>query len=168
MNDVPDGRAPPTEARSPLRTFQNCAATAASCVNSAGSSRARPASVAAARASAAVRAAALGSRNSTSRPVAVSGSACQRAGTPGFPSTARSDARSVSSTAAAPSSTNGLTAAHAERMSGKIMNDVSRYWLSGTVSKTASAMKASVPSEPTIRRRKMPSGVAPSRNASMW
>jgi hypothetical protein len=59
--------------------------------------------------------------------VAFSGNAFQRSGTPGLPSTARSDARSMSSTAAAPWSTNGLTAAQAAYMSGKIINDVSRY-----------------------------------------
>jgi hypothetical protein len=56
----------------------------------------------------------------------VSGSAFHRSGTPGLPSTARSDARSSSSTAAAPLSTKGFTAAHASYMSGKIMNEVSR------------------------------------------
>ena len=47
--------------------------------------------------------------------------------TPGLPSTERSDARSTSSTADAPWSTNGFTAAQAAYMSGKIINDVSRY-----------------------------------------
>ncbi len=44
-------------------------------------------------------------------------------------------------------------------MSGKIMNAVKRCWSSAMVSNTASAMNASVPSEPTRRRRKIASGV---------
>ena len=97
------GRAPPTDASRPLRTFQNCAASAGSTVNSAGSSRVSPARVGGPGAPAPSRATlGLAARNSTSSPVAVSGSARQRSGTPGLPSTARSDARSSSSTAAAP------------------------------------------------------------------
>ena len=168
MNDVPDGRAPPTDASRPLRTVQYCAATAGSRVNCAGSSRSRPASTRSAATCAAARAGSSGARNSTSSPVALAGSAFQRSGTPGLPSTDRSDARSVNSTAAAPQSTKGFTAAQAECMSGNIMNVVSRNWSSRIVSNTASTMNASVPSEPTISRRKMSSGARPSRNASMW
>ena len=39
------------------------------------------------------------------------------------------------------------------------MNAVSRYWSSGIVSNTASAMNASVPSEPTTTRRRISTGV---------
>ena len=39
MNDEPGGRAPPTEGSRPLRTLQNCAASAGSRVNAAGSSK---------------------------------------------------------------------------------------------------------------------------------
>ena len=77
------------------------------------------------------------------------------------------DARSSSSTAAAPAATNGATAAHAVTMSGKIIIEVRRWLSSGTVANTASAMNPSVPSDPTISRWRICTGVSASRNEFM-
>ena len=50
-------------------------------------------------------------------------------------------------------------------MSGNSISEV-RWWASSrTVSKTASAMNPRVPSEPTISRRRICTGVSESRNA---
>ena len=80
-------------------------------------------------------------------------------------SAAISEAVIMISVALAPSSTSGRTTAMAESMSGN-RNQAAVSWRPiGTVSNTASAMNASVPSEPTSRRRKISSGVSASRNA---
>ena len=71
----------------------------------------------------------------------------------------------ISSTARAPAATSASTGATAASMLGKWSQEivVRRGW--GTVWNTASAMKASVPSEPTSRRRKISSGEFASRKA---
>ena len=71
----------------------------------------------------------------------------------------------ISSTAVAPLSTRSRTGAIASSMPGKWTQAVVVRAGSGTVSKTASATKASVPSEPTTRRRKISSGSSASRKA---
>jgi hypothetical protein len=117
---------------------------------------------AAARASIAVPACAW---NSTSRPAAGSGRVRSAAGTPGTSSTERSAARSISSSAAAPAAANGAIDRHAAAMSGKSSSPVYLTGRSGTVRSTASAMKASVPSEPMSRWLKIWIGRSKSRNA---
>ena len=71
----------------------------------------------------------------------------------------------ISSTAVAPLSTRSRTGAIASSMPGKWIQAVVVWVGCGTVSKTASATKASVPSEPTTRRRKISSGSSASRKA---
>ena len=71
----------------------------------------------------------------------------------------------ISSTAVAPASTSSRTGSIAWSMSGKWTQAVVVRAGSGTVSKTASATKASVPSEPTTRRRKISNGSSASRKA---
>ncbi len=71
----------------------------------------------------------------------------------------------ISSTAVAPEATRSGTGAIAASMLGKWTQAVVVTAGSGTVSKTASATKASVPSEPTRRRRKISSGSSASRKA---
>ena len=71
----------------------------------------------------------------------------------------------ISSTAVAPASTSSRTGSIAWSMSGKWTQAVVVRAGSGTVSKTASATKARVPSEPTTRRRKISSGSSASRKA---
>ena len=71
----------------------------------------------------------------------------------------------ISSTALAPLSTSSRTGAIASSMLGKWTQAVVVSAGSGTVSKTTSARKASVPSEPTTRRRKISSGSSASRKA---
>ena len=71
----------------------------------------------------------------------------------------------ISSTAEAPAATRSGTGAVAEAMSGKCIQ--ARVVLRGTatVSHWTRAMKASVPSEPTISLRKISAGVSASRKA---
>ena len=71
----------------------------------------------------------------------------------------------ISSTAVAPEATRSRTGAIASSMPGKWIQAVVVAGGTGTVSKTTSAMKASVPSEPTSRRRKISSGSSASRKA---
>ena len=71
----------------------------------------------------------------------------------------------ISSVALAPACTSGCTHATASSMPGKSTNAVAVCRPNGTVSNTTSDTNASVPSEPTIRRRKISSGVSASRNA---
>ena len=71
----------------------------------------------------------------------------------------------ISSTAVAPLSTRSRTGAIASSTPGKWIQAVVVRAGTGTVSKTASAMKARVPSEPTRRRRKISSGSSASRKA---
>ena len=114
MNDVPVGRAPPTEAEQAAPHVPVLRGDRGVDGERGGlQQRQRRRRSASERRCACARVAASGQRNSTSSAVAVSGSASHRAGTPGRPATARSDARSSSSTAAAPSATNGATAAQA-------------------------------------------------------
>ena len=71
----------------------------------------------------------------------------------------------ISSTALAPSSTSRGTGSQASAMPAKWSQAVVVRGGTGTVSNTASQTSASVPSEPTIRRRKISSGSSASRNA---
>jgi hypothetical protein len=74
-------------------------------------------------------------------------------------------AATINSVAVAPAETSSPTTSAAASMSGKSRSAVVVFRPRATVSKTASATKASVPSEPTRRRRKISSGVSASRNA---
>jgi hypothetical protein len=71
----------------------------------------------------------------------------------------------ISSTAVAPEATRSPTGAVAASMLGKWTQAVVVNGGTGTVSKTTSAMKARVPSEPTSRRRKISNGSSASRKA---
>ncbi len=71
----------------------------------------------------------------------------------------------ISSTAVAPASTKSRTGAIASSIPGKWIHAVVVRAGRGTVSKTASATNARVPSEPTSRRRKISSGSSASRKA---
>jgi hypothetical protein len=71
----------------------------------------------------------------------------------------------ISSTAVAPEATRSPTGAIASSMPGKWTQAVVVSGATGAVSKTTSARKASVPSEPTRRRRKISSGSSASRKA---
>ena len=71
----------------------------------------------------------------------------------------------ISSTAVAPDSTRAGTGSVADSIPSKWSQETVVFEGFGTVSKTASAMKARVPSEPTSRRRKISTGVSPSRKA---
>jgi hypothetical protein len=71
----------------------------------------------------------------------------------------------MSSTALAPSSTRFGTGAHASGMPAKWSHAVVVWAGTGRVSNVASQIRASVPSDPTIRRRKISTGSSASRNA---
>ncbi len=168
---VPDGREPPTAVTNAFRAFQYPAMTPASRVNSlltdaTGATSSSPASTSRAASSCAARAASSGARNSTSSAVVVFGSSAQSAGTPDTLTEARSVLPSISSTAIAPASLNSGTAAAAALRVGKNSRAVEVYRFRGSVSKTVSAMKPRVPSEPTVSPRRISTGVAPSRKAS--
>ena len=117
----------------PERIFQSRACSAGSWVKRAGSRRSRPAAVARA-----VRSRVRRGRirpapwNSTSRAAAPSGSALMPGGMPGWFSTERSEARSSSSSAAAPASRRGTMAAQAACRSGKSRKPVTFTGRSGT------------------------------------
>ncbi len=131
-----------------------------------GAISSRPARTRAAASSYAACAASSGARNSTSSAAVSLGSPAQSAGTPATCTEARSVLPSISSTARAPASVKAGTAAAAARSVGKNSRAPVVYRSSGRVSKTVSAMKPSVPSEPTARPRRICTGVAPSRKAS--
>ena len=71
----------------------------------------------------------------------------------------------ISSTAVAPAATSSGTGSTAVWMSGKCSQAVVVTTGSSTVSNVTEATKARVPSEPMISRRKISSGVSPSRKA---
>lgn len=73
---------------------------------------------------------------------------------------------SISSTARAPASLNNGTAAAAAVSEGKKSRPLETLRSSGRVSKTTSEMNPKVPWEPTMRPRRISTGVAPSRKAS--
>ena len=90
----------------------------------------------------------------------------QYSGVPGIEWLATvSAAAPMSSTAVAPQATSSGTGAVAASTSAKCSQATVVRRGSGTVPKTASATKASVPSEPTSSRRKISAGVSASRNA---
>ena len=72
-----------------------------------------------------------------------------------FHAAAISVGATISSVAVAPAATSGGTASTAASMSAKRASAVVVCTPSGTVWNTASAMKASVPSDPISRRRKI-------------
>ena len=78
---------------------------------------------------------------------------------------AMSAGATISSTARAPAATSPGTGSTAASSDGKCTQETVVCAGSGRVSKTASATKASVPSEPITSRRKISSGVSASRNA---
>ena len=162
---VPLLRAAPTEGNVPCRTFQRSACSVGSCVKRAGSRRANGATAEAAIASRPFRSDSSAAWYSTRRAAAPSGTERIDAGTPGWVSTDRSEARSRSSSALAPESRSGTIAAQAACIVGKRRRPVYLTGRSGTVERTASAMKASVPSDPTRRFRKISTGVSKSRKA---
>ncbi len=71
----------------------------------------------------------------------------------------------ISSVALAPAATSSPTASTAVSMSSKKLSESVVLRPRGTVSKTTSPTKASVPSEPISSRRKISSGVSASRKA---
>ena len=71
----------------------------------------------------------------------------------------------ISSTALAPAATNSGTGSVADSMPSKWSHETVVWGGWGTVSSTASATNASVPSLPTSTRRKISSGESASRNA---
>ncbi len=168
---VPEGRDPPTAVTNALRAFQYPAIAPASRVkalvtDAAGRTRSRPARAASAARSWAFWPASSDARNSTSSAVVSRGSAAQSDGTPCTLTEARRVLPSISSTAMAPASVNPGTAAAAAVREGKNSSALETRRSSGRVSKTVSAMKPKVPSEPTISPRRISTGVAPSRKAS--
>ncbi len=94
------------------------------------------------------------------------GRSAQSAGTPATLTEARSVFPSISSTATAPASLNSGTAAAAAGSEGKKSRAVETSRSSGRVSKTTSERKPRVPWEPTMRPRRISTGVSPSRKAS--
>jgi hypothetical protein len=108
----------------------------------------------------------VSARNSMSSAAEVGGSSFHASGTPGmFQAAAIRVGATISSVAVAPAPTSSPTAAAAPSRSSKPTRASVVWRPSGTVSNTASATKASVPSEPMTRRRKISSGVSASRNA---
>jgi hypothetical protein len=71
----------------------------------------------------------------------------------------------MSSTASAPWAARPGTSAAASPIDGSTIQVTVVLAGAGMVSITASAMKASVPSDPTMSRRKIPSGVSASSRA---
>ena len=149
----------------PWRTFHSRPCSAGSWVKAAGSSSSSPAQTATAVRSRPARRSSAAPWNSARRAAAPSGRSRIPGGTPGWSWTERREPRSSSSRAAAPASFKGAMALQAACRSGKNSSPVTFTGRSGTVRSTASAMKASVPSEPTRRLRKIASGVAKSRKA---
>ncbi len=110
--------------------------------------------------------ASLAAPNSTSSTADSGGSSFHSSGAPTmFQAAVISAGATISSTAVAPLSTRSRTGAIASSIPGKWIQAVVVRAGSGTVSKTASATNASVPSEPTRRRRKISSGSSASRKA---
>ncbi len=166
ISAVPSGRSRPISPWSPSRTLQLSSTASASRVNSGPRIVVRLASTPAPSRSSASRSAASSERNSSSRAAEVGGSSFQYSGVPGIEFAATISAgATISSTALAPAATRSGTGSHAVSMLSKWIQLVVVWGRSGTVSITASAVKASVPSEPTSSRRKISSGVSASRNA---
>ena len=94
------------------------------------------------------------------------GSSIQSCGAPAmFCEATISAGATMSSTAVAPASTSAGTGSVADSMPSKWSQETVVLAGSGTVSKTASAMKPRVPSEPISRRRKISTGSSASRKA---
>ncbi len=104
--------------------------------------------------------------NSTSSAAEVGGSSSQSCGAPAmfWAATIRAGA-TINSTAVAPDRTRAGTGSVADSMPSKCSHETVVLGGWGTVSKTASAMNASVPSEPIRRRRKIWTGSSSSRKA---
>ena len=159
MNDVPLGRAPPTLASSPLRITQYCAAVRGVAGEVGRLEQRQPGEDASA--------AALGRRGLLGGRVAeLHEQRGRRLGqlvpALGNARAAADGARSRRGRAARrrprrpPRTVRPRT--HAACMSGKIISEVRVLVSSGTVSNTASAMNPSVPSEPTMSRRRICTG----------
>ena len=86
-------------------------------------------------------------------------------GIPGWLSTERNEARSISSKAFASAPLRGAIAAQAVWTLGKRSRPVYLTGRSGTVLSTASAMKANVPSDPIRMFRMISTGRSKSRKA---
>ena len=82
-----------------------------------------------------------------------------------FQAAAISVGATISSVALAPAATSAGTTPAAASMSAKCISDSAVRGCSGSVSNTASARNASVPSEPISRRLKISSGSSASRKA---
>ncbi len=123
-------------------------------------------STSATAASPASRPSASSAPNSISSAADSSGSSFQYSGVPGIELAATISAgATISSTAVAPAATRSATGAVAASIESKWTQLSVVIAGTGTVSKTASEMKASVPSEPISRRRKISTGSSASRNA---
>ena len=161
---VPILRAAPTAGKSPRRTSQSASAWARSEVNAASARVGMPAIRSAARAIRSASAAGSAARTSTSSAQAPSGRPRSDGGMPGLASTARSEARSISSAAATRPPCRAWVARAAWTTSGKSTSALARCGWSSTVRSVTSETKPSVPSEPTSRCTRMSIGSAKSRN----
>ena len=166
MRVEPSGRFLPTRPRSPSRTCQASSMASATLVNSTGLIN-----LAALASSTTCRCVASSESESsapisTSRAAALGSRVLQYAGVSAkaWPATVSAGA-TISSTADAPRRMRPGTRAIASSIVGTGIHATLVTRGAGIVSMTASAMNASVPSEPTRRRRKIPSGVSPSSSA---
>ena len=155
---VPTRRTAPTAGKSPLRTSHSFSYSAFRSVKTIGRTVGIPASIPAASSICLARAAASPARVSTRSAVASSPRDARYSGIPSLPSTERSDARSISSTAETGPALRRVVARHALPMSGKIIRADALWACSSTVRYVISAMNPSVPSEPIIRCRRMSTG----------
>ena len=166
ISAVPGGLRRPISPWRPSRTLQLSLMVSLSRVNSGPRMSSRLPRTSAAFASIAGRSASSSERNSIRSAAEVGGSSSQCSGAPGIEFAATISAgATIISTALAPAATRSGTGSQAASMLSKWTQLVVVFGNSGTVSKTASAVKARVPSDPTSSRRKISSGASASRNA---
>ena len=166
ISAVPGARIRPTSPCMPSRTVQWTSIRSGSRSNTGSRIRVRAASTSAARASAASSSASSAPPNSTSSAAEDGSSSRQLSGVPRMLWLAMISAgATISSTARAPAATKSRTGSSAASTPAKCSHETVVRGGCGTVSKTASAMNPSVPSEPTSRRRKISTGVSASRKA---
>ena len=165
---VPIRRAAPTAGKSPLRTSQSLSASARSAVKFTGAER-RHARQARQRGLDGLPQELARRGGPRSPPAGRRPPARARPGRPACPglsSTERSEARSMSSTAATDLPVAAAATARAAcSMSGKRTSALALWACSSTVRKVTSEMKARVPSEPTSRWSRMSTGSSKSTKA---
>ena len=166
ISDVPGGRSRPTRPNMPSRTCHATSIASASRAQFAGRSSSIPSRIAPARATRSSSAASSAAPNSTSSAADSGGSSSHVLSVPSIECAATISAGApISSTAVAPAATSASTGSLAVSTSAKCSHEIDVRAGTGTVSKTASAMNASVPSLPMTSRRRISSGVSASRNA---